>query len=390
MTSRPQEPERDLAPSEGEGQPHLRQLRRGSRSEIVVAVPRKWALANGLDAGHRVTMRSVQGGGLLIVGEASPAPPASLYVMVHSGSPPEHTFRRLIGGYLGGATKLEVSSSKQFDPEIRHILKEFRRRTSKLEVVSEQPNSQTMLDIERGDQLGIPQLVRRMFQLTLDIQREASSSWLPRIGAPARSLVDMDDEVDKVAWRVQRTLLRTLLLDPTMATMAPSAAEEVFFLMITRSLERISDHAAKLSEEGALMAAAAPPANVLKAITDLHRQVLEMLEAAGNLIDNPDSHRANEIIDTADAVHLGKAALMERFFVPKQGVHLSPRVLVPATLILESIDRIASYVSDIAEVAIDREAFGIITGGHHRMSIPPANSRATTQENKRKEKVNEK
>ena len=324
-----------------------------------------------------------------MMGENSSNSPASLYIMVHQGSPPEHTFRRLIGGYLGGATKLEVSSSKEFDPDVRHVLKEFRRRTSKLEVVSEQPNSQTMLDIERGDQLGIPQLVRRMFQLTLDIQREASSSWYPRIGAPARSLVDMDDEVDKVAWRVQRTLLRTLLMDPSVATMAPSAAEEVFFLMITRSLERISDHAAKMAEEGAQMAAAAPPANVLKAITDLHKQVLGMLETSGDLIDNPDSHRANEIIDTADAVHQGKATLMERFFVPKQGVHLSPRVLVPATLILESIDRIASYVTDIAEVAIDREAFGIITGGHQSRRASPVSSQATTKDNKKKEKVNE-
>jgi phosphate uptake regulator len=324
-----------------------------------------------------------------MIGEGDTAPPATLYIMIHPGAPPEHTFRRLIGGYLGGATKVEVSASKEFDADIRHALKEFRRRTSKLEVVSEQPNSQTMQDIERGDQLGIPQLVRRMFQLTLDIQREAAASWFPREGTPPRSLVYVDDEVDKVAWRVQRTLLRTLLLDPTKATMAPSAAEEVFFLMIARSLERISDHAAKLAEEGGQLATAAPPANVLKAISDLHRQVLGMLEASEDLVENPDSDRANEIIDTADAVHSGKAVLMERFFVPKQGVHLSPRILVSATLILDSIDRIASYVADIAEVAIDREAFGIITGGHHSKRAPPIISQATKRESKKKEKVKE-
>jgi phosphate uptake regulator len=363
-----------------------RQLRRGGRSEIVMALPKPWAMAHGLDVGQEVTLWPVRGGGLLVTGAKGFQLPQSLHIEVKPGEPPEHTFRRLVGGYLSGATELTVSAPKGFNAETRRIIKEFRRRTSKLEVVSEIPTDQILQDIEAGDHLGIPQLVRRMFQLTLDMQREAGASWSRSAESAPRAMATVDDEVDKVAWRVQRTFVRSLHLQPTTSGALPSAAEAVYFLLIARALERISDHAVRLAEEGARLAAAAPPDSVLRALSDAHRQVLEVLGGALTLVEHPDSVRANDVIDMAEMVCTGRSTLMERFLVPRNGVPLSPLILAPAILILESIDRTASYAADIAEVVIDRESFKLITGELPAKAASPLSLHSAKVEKKTKEK----
>ncbi len=331
-----------------------RRLQRMGAVTVGVSLPRTWTGSRGLSVGSAVYLQPLGNGGIA-VREGRPGSTISRAVLpVSASEPAEHLFRRLVAAYLTGVSEFVLTESPAISVETRQIARTFARRTVQPEVVSEDGGRLVLRDVARGADLAIRPMLRRMFQLVLDLHRDAERTW-DASAPPVEGAFDVrDDDIDRHAWLIERILSLRVSGEPVTAPTDGSLEESLQHLLVSRALERIGDHAVQLAECGSRLKDEPVPAPFLDAITAYHAQVLENFEQAFRVVDAPDATRANEVIDTGEALRTMHATLSERFLARGGSSRLSPMAIASLGLILQSIDRTAAYSEDIAQAGLDR------------------------------------
>jgi phosphate uptake regulator len=266
--------------------------------------------------------------------------------------PPEHLFRRLLGAYLAGAVEFEVVQSTGIAPVARGVIRTFVRRTIQPEVVSEEPDRVLLQDVSDASPVPLLKLLGRMGQVVLELQRDAARSWSHLTVGGLPGWESRDDEVDRQAWFIERSAVRALEADelPEGGSIGPLGCWTV-----ARSLERIADHAVKMGVAGARLAEGPALRPLLIPLEQFHTEALRHLESVLEALAEDSGSRANELLDTGEALHEVARTLSERLFP----LHGNPSLAPPSSAIalgriLESIDRTVAYAQDIAQVALDR------------------------------------
>jgi phosphate uptake regulator len=143
--------------------------------------------------------------------------------------------------------------------------------------------------------------------------------------------------------------MHALLEQPRMAAkLNVRPAEALNLFLAARSIERIADHATKMCANVAdLEDDTVPKSLVQNLITQAHK-VRQVWDDAFSSLKKPDFAQA---MAAADA---GEAAAKWRKELPKILRDMETEVVLPATLIADSIDRVRSYAIDIAEIAMNQ------------------------------------
>src|ERR1700686_2379695 len=160
------------APAEGP-----RRLQRMGAVTVGVSLPRQWVGERGLSAGSPIHLRTLPDGSLLLRDRLTSAPHGRAVITVGEHASPEHLFRELVGAYLGGAVEFVLHQPTGLDQDPRNIAKLFTRRTIQPEIVSDEETTLLLKDVSLGTGLPIPQLLHRMFQVVVDLHRDAGRSW---------------------------------------------------------------------------------------------------------------------------------------------------------------------------------------------------------------------
>jgi hypothetical protein len=256
----------------------------------------------------------------------------------------------MVGAYLGGAGEILVRQSPRLDAESRATVREFVRRTARLDVVGAGPDFFLLRESSESSPTDFATVLGLMIAAASEIQRGALLVWEDGHDLTTPAFSDSEDEVDRLTWLVERQVMRAGPLDKDRGRQV----DGVFALLVARSLERISDHGVRILQQGALLPCGALPEDHRSAYASLHRQAYDLFLRAVALGENPDILEANAVLDAAEAVHGHRAALMERGAGEGEAGALPYSVAVPLSLILESVDRVAYYSADIAEAAVDR------------------------------------
>ena len=331
-----------------------RRLQRMGSVTVGVVLPRSWIGERGLAVGSAIQLKALPDGALLLRAPEASELRDTCTIPVATGTSPEHLFRQLIAAYLAGASEFVLVEPGGITAETRSIARTFGRRTVQPEVVSEEGEVIVLRDVTAGPDLALPLLVRRMYQLVYELQKTAGEFLEPEVHRNPAALAARDDEVDRQAWLVERTLV--LRLDPErVVDREPSLPRDpVSPLLLARSLERIADHAVVLGENAARLADCPIPDAVRSALQAYHRQALEYLRCAFEAAENPEVQRSNELIDTGEALLAAHTTLTESFLVRGAAPELTPLASACLGLVLQSIDRTAAYAQDIAQVGLDR------------------------------------
>ncbi len=331
-----------------------RRLQRMGSVTVGVVLPKSWVGERGLAPGSPVELKTLQDGALLVRAPLAEADRDTCTIAVPPNTPPEHLFRQLVAAYLGGATDVVLLEPGGITAETRSIARMFGRRAVQPEVVSDEGEVLVLRDITAGPDLAPPLLLRRMFQLVHEMQTTAGGFLDLRQHADLGSLAQRDDEVDRQAWLVERTLV--LRLDPHhLGEGEPAPRHDPLSpLLLARALERVGDHAVILGENAARLAECPVPEAVTAALRAYHRQAVEYLASAFEVTEHPEVDRANDLIDTGEALLAAHATLTESFLVRDGAPELSPLASASLGLVLQSIDRTAAYAQDIAQVGLDR------------------------------------
>jgi hypothetical protein len=289
--------------------------------------------------------------------------------------PAEHLFRRLLGAYLAGAPEFLVRERPILSPGTREIVRAFCRRTRQPEIVSEEVDAIRLRDLSFESPVSLEQRVQRMGRLVLAFHREAVDGWSNLPLGDDRYWERRDDEVDREAWYIQR--IATLRLRH-----GGPATELLGCWTVARSLERIADHAVVLGTIGPRLVALPQGQGPLVPLRQFHAQAMELLEGA---LSAPDGDRANDLLDTGNALAASGEALADRLLPGVGGGVMPPATAATVARILESIGRTIAYAQDIAQVALDRTlsvvpaeaapVLRIASGGTRRERFLPAPAR---------------
>jgi phosphate uptake regulator len=351
--------------------PEERTLRRSSKGELVVALPRQW-LDRNLAAGVRATWQSVDAVTFLLHVDAARSPPDTLDVDLGEIRTPEQLLRELVAAYLGGAREVHLKASGSRPSSFAlPALREFLRRAPRWEVVEQDPRGLHLRDVSDPDSPEVSCLLRRMFLLVEEVHRRASRSWKDPDPRPER-WAEQDNEVDRLAWMVERRLVLGFPGSRDHGPFPiPDPAETCYKLLATRALERLADHAARLGVEGSRLGSPGLDNPLLQQARRLQEKIPDLIAEARGLWSEPHRAAIHDLADGADSLRRGILTLQERLFLGGSQASRLPLSHLPSVLaILDSVERSAGYLEDLAEILLDRQSHHLI-----RDERPPTGTR---------------
>ena len=275
------------------------------------------------------------------------AEPVRRTVMVSNKAEEQHLFRRLVAEYIAGAPLLELKTPERMSARTRDVVRGFAQRMIGPEILEETADSVVLQDVVGSNPLPIPSVIRRMHQMVRAMQTDAMAAFKARDPSIAKDVVERDWEVDRLHWFVQKQVTTALRDARVLASLSLTLPECATYLLASRTLERVADHAVRIADTVAMLGREEPPAALVEELERLQATAASCLTEALDALDTKDIDRANAVIDTAQRVTKERQKIL-REVGTKRG-----RLAVSLAYVLESLERSALYATDIAEIAIN-------------------------------------
>jgi phosphate uptake regulator len=352
---------------------HGRRIQKTGGSTYIVSLPKQWVLARGLGPGDVLFFTPRADGSLTVYSESSTAAETDRRVVeVSNGMDDEHLFRRLIAEYIAGYPLLEIRTAGRMSARTRQVVRNFAQRMIGPEILEETAESVILQDVVGQNPLPIPSIVRRMHQMVRAMQADAMTAFRARDASIARDVVERDWEVDRLHWFLQKQVTSALRDARILASVELTLPECSTYLLASRVLERIADHAVRIAETVSILGKEAAPERILGELERMAGRAASGLVDALDSLDSRDIAKANAVIDAAEEVTRERDHILHEL-ASKRG-----RLAVGLAYVLESLERSAFYASDLAEIAINRavESPGRIEEPRARASSAPAASSA--------------
>ena len=328
---------------------HGRRIQKTGGSTFIVSLPKNWVLARGLGPGDVLLFTPRADGSLTVYpASATPAESQRRLVEVSNDDEEEHLFRRLIAEYIAGYPLLEIRTASRMSAKTREVVRNFAQRMIGPEILEETAESVILQDVVGQNPLPIPSIVRRMHQMVRAMQADAMTAFRARDASIARDVVERDWEVDRLHWFLEKQVTSALRDARILATLDLTLPECSTYLLASRILERIADHAVRISETVELLGSEPIPERILQKLEQMAGRAASCLSDALDSLDHRDIAKANEVIDTTQQLTREREHIL-RELVSKRG-----RLAVAVAYVLESLERAAFYATDLAEIAINR------------------------------------
>ena len=327
---------------------HGRRIQKTGGSTFIVSLPKNWVVGRGLRPGDVLLFAPRSDGSLTVYPEEGQRTAESRQVVaVSNDMPQEHLFRLLVAEYIAGGSLLEIRTTGRMSARTRDVVRSFAQRMIGPEILEETAEGVVLQDVVGANPLPIPSVIRRMHQMVRAMQTDAMAALRAQDASIAKDVVERDWEVDRLHWFVQKQLTTALRDARTLTSLGLSLPECATYLLASRVLERIADHAVRIAETVELLEKERPPEAVLHNLESLADSAANALAEAIDSLESKDIGQANEVVDNAKRVTREREKIL-RELATKRG-----RLAVGLAYVLESLERSAFYASDLAEIAIN-------------------------------------
>jgi phosphate uptake regulator len=328
---------------------HGRRIQKTGGSTFIISLPKNWVVSRGLGPGDILFFTPRADGSLTVFPEATAAPEGERrLVEVTNDMDREHLFRRLIAEYIAGYPLLEVRTPARMNARTREVVRNFAQRMIGPEILEETAESVILQDVVGANPLPIPSIVRRMHQMVRAMQTDAMTALREGDGSIARDVVERDWEVDRLHWFLEKQVTSALRDARMLATLDLTLPECSTYLLASRVLERIADHAVRIAQTVEIIGKETVPVRIVDALDRMAARAASGLVDALDSLDSRDIEKANAVIDEAEELTRERDQIL-RELTSKRG-----RLAVGLAYVLESLERAAFYASDLAEIAINR------------------------------------
>ena len=328
---------------------HARRIQKTGGSTFIISLPKNWVVTRGLGPGDLLYFTPRADGSLTVFPESLDTPEGERRVVeVANDMEREHLFRRLIAEYIAGYPLLEIRTPGRMHARTREVVRNFAQRMIGPEILEETAESVILQDVVGANPLPIPSIVRRMHQMVRAMQSDAMTALREGDASIARDVVERDWEVDRLHWFLEKQVTSALRDARMLATLDLTLPECSTYLLASRVLERIADHAVRIADTVAILGKETLPPRLIDLLDRMATRAASGLVDALDSLDSRDIEKANTVIDAAEQL------TREREIVLRELASKRGRLAVGLAYVLESLERAAFYASDLAEIAINR------------------------------------
>ena len=327
---------------------HGRRIQKTGGSTFIVSLPKTWVMGRGLHPGDVLLFTPRPDGSLTVYPEVGPPSEVDRRVVqVSNDMNPDHLFRLLVAEYIAGAPLLEIRTPGRMQARTRDVVRGFAQRMIGPEILEETAEAVVLQDVVGTNPLPIPSVIRRMHQMVRAMQTDAMTAFATQDASIARDVVERDWEVDRLHWFVQKQVTSALRDARMLTSLGLSLPECATYLLASRVMERIADHAVRIANTVEMLKRERPPEPIVRELEQMAASAATVLANALDSLEKKDLSTANEVVDTAQRVAKEREKVL-RELLTKRG-----RLAVALGYVLESLERSALYASDLAEIAIN-------------------------------------
>lgn len=306
-----------------------------------------WVKQNGLSAGDAVSLSVKSDRSLMVT--ADPAVeekmPRSIIEMFPSGDE-EDDFRMLVSSYLAGYDIIKITSPNGFTAAQRKFMRDAaRKRLMGIEIVEESGTELILQSLLNYQEISIRKSMSSMERIISSMFEDVLCSLEEHDTGLASDVIQRDDDVDRFYLLTIRQL-RAALENPFLAQKIGIYRSEdcLGYRLITKSMEHVGDHIQRIAANAMEIDCPVESSDEIFRLGRLaHALFRDSLAALSD--ENPQS--ANAIIKSSK-----KLSNMSAFICSKecgQGNSVGEH----KRNILESLQRIAEYSADIAEISLN-------------------------------------
>ena len=313
---------------------------------FFVTLPKVWADKIGLRPGTTVTLMPNDSGALLLIPQRLLGENRCSVVMDDLDY--NRLQREIIARYIVGYAVIEVVG-KRIRPDQRRTVREIAKALVGLEILEETRKTVVLHSVVNVKDFPVQRTLHRIFDITQAMLNDAVTAFVGHDEELARDVMERDGDVDRLVLLVSRQfslLLRDLLIEEDAEL---SRLEFLLCHTVADQLERVADHAAKVSQ--ATLALKAPLKKPIKS------KFKEMAVASGTVLaravqafEERDTELANHVLEEKER---GESLFeLERLTSPGG----QPEDAHPISIAMDSLLRIREYGFNIAENALDAPA----------------------------------
>ncbi|MEM2103281.1 MAG: phosphate uptake regulator PhoU [Candidatus Bathyarchaeia archaeon] len=322
------------------------------RSSLVISLPKHWTELNELKQGDVVSIAMNRDRSLVIFpGVRKERENARITLHVESDKDIAFIIRSIIACYLNGYSYIKIVSDRFFTvPQQKAIRRTVQRLYMRImEADTKEMHIVTLIDESKAS---IETVVKRMYKISSSMCRDTFTAIKNEDVALAKSAYVIDDEVDHFSYFLLR-LVRRAVVDSTLANqIGVEPLDCLDYQTLIHRIEQVSDQAANVAKhiimiEGARKKISTP---LLEKMYLAGRDACDLYDNAVNAVFTKDLKNANEVIENKAKIEKLDREIASLSFLMEKDTE----VICACCSIRDSIQRIAEYAADIAEITIHR------------------------------------
>ncbi|MFX0080692.1 MAG: PhoU domain-containing protein [Candidatus Hodarchaeota archaeon] len=324
-----------------------RKVQRTGGSSYTISLPKAWIEKHRVEKNDTLGILSQPDGNLLITPQLETEKIQKIKdIMVDDFPDDNFLFRVLIGAYIMGYSIITIKSSKKFELNIKDCIRRFTQIAIGPEIEEESDNFIKIRDLVNPREMAFEKTIRRMYILAGGMFDDSINAFKTGNVNFAKEIIKNDNEVDRLHYLIMRQVNIALSDIISCQKMGVTLEGAVSFQQISRFLERIADHAVKISK------------NVIKLVNyKIDERLREEIEIASNL--------SLELLNRSLDAWLQKSINLanENIETIKELIQTTEKISFSSTdnaetsiaigYIIESIRRTGVYAGDISEIIIN-------------------------------------
>jgi len=319
----------------------IRNIQKTGGSSYTITLPKDWVKKLSLSGKSQLEIFSQRKGQLFIRPHAEIATPKISFFIDNLSS--EQIVREIIAYYLSGVSEITAHTSGSVTYEQRSLVREISYKLIGFELFDESSNKLTIRNVS-SNTVAVSEYVNKMMKIIESMYEDMEEMLFANNKKFARDIVERDVEVDRIQLAITRefnALLYSLLPEENSELSLP---ERHYYEHVAIRLERIADHIVRIAntylqlKENDQLILSKPEKD---GVTRIHKHLIE----CDYIVSALSKRRAHQLLDLYDPI--SKNEFINKKIINKSSINI---------LIEDSIERIRSYIKNIAEETIDYAA----------------------------------
>jgi phosphate uptake regulator len=312
-------------------------------STYVISLPKKWVMTHGIKSGDSLVVTE-QRGAILIEPGVRDAEPLVREVRLSDFNSKQSLENFIIALYLAGYNTLHVRLDRSDNLEYRQTIRHVMEHLIGIEIVEETDETMTLEIIVDHGRTPTVQLLRRMYVLTRSMLTDFIKAVVQEDIRLAEDIVAREREIDRMHFLVVRQLKSAVKYPQVAERLGIVQQDCLGYKVAVKVLERISDHVENISKNYV---------ELIRQGGSVEQELIQMLEHIVWLVDlsvsallSRDREKAEEVLEERQRAKKSEGR------PPVERTSKLQHALLQQS-IYDSLQRIAEYTEDIAEITIN-------------------------------------